>query len=435
MLDSTAGTTEPFTGAEYLESIRDGREVYVYGDRVEDVTTHPAFRNTARIDRPAVRRAARPDATADHDHATDTGSGGVTHTFFRFPRTVEDLRRRPRGDRRMGADRLRLDGPQPRLQGGVPGHARARTPTSTTPIRTTRGAGTARRRSGSCTGTTRSSTRPSTATGRPTRSATSSCTSRRSATTGIVVSGAKVVATGSALTHYNFIAHYGPMPMQKKEFALRLRGADGHPGREADLPPVLRDDGRGDGQPVRLPALEPAGRERLDLHLRQACSCRGRTCSSTATSRRPTTSSPTPASSPAFCFHGCIRLAVKLDFIGGLLLKAVEATGTKDFRGVQAQVGEVLAWRNLLWGLAERHGPRAATLERGRAAAQHGLRDGLSRVLHHRLSARQGDHRADRRQRPHLHQLERPRLQEPGHPAVPRPATSAARTGSRRWSA
>jgi 4-hydroxyphenylacetate 3-monooxygenase len=26
---------------------------------------------------------------------------------------------------------------------------------------------------------------------------------------GVIVSGAKVVATGSALTHYNFIAHYG----------------------------------------------------------------------------------------------------------------------------------------------------------------------------------------------------------------------------------
>ena len=33
-------------------------------------------------------------------------------------------------------------------------------------------------------------------------------------------------------------------------------------------------------------------------------------------------------------------------------MKAVEATGAQDFRGVQAQVGEVLAWRNLLWGLA-----------------------------------------------------------------------------------
>ena len=38
----------PFTGAEYLESLRDGREVYVYGERVKDVTTHPAFRNAAR---------------------------------------------------------------------------------------------------------------------------------------------------------------------------------------------------------------------------------------------------------------------------------------------------------------------------------------------------------------------------------------------------
>ena len=38
----------PFTGAEYLASLRDGREVYVYGERVDDVTTHPAFRNAAR---------------------------------------------------------------------------------------------------------------------------------------------------------------------------------------------------------------------------------------------------------------------------------------------------------------------------------------------------------------------------------------------------
>ena len=39
----------PQNGAEYLESLRDGREIYIYGDRVDDVTTHPAFRNTARM--------------------------------------------------------------------------------------------------------------------------------------------------------------------------------------------------------------------------------------------------------------------------------------------------------------------------------------------------------------------------------------------------
>src|ERR1700738_227732 len=32
---------------------------------------------------------------------------------------------------------------------------------------------------------------------------------------------------------------------------------------------------------------------------------------------------------PRFLMHGCTRLAVKLDFITGLLLKAVEATGRK----------------------------------------------------------------------------------------------------------
>ena len=39
----------PMTGAEYLESLRDGREIWLYGERVKDVTTHPGFRNTARM--------------------------------------------------------------------------------------------------------------------------------------------------------------------------------------------------------------------------------------------------------------------------------------------------------------------------------------------------------------------------------------------------
>jgi 4-hydroxyphenylacetate 3-monooxygenase len=36
------------TGSEYLESIRDGRRVYIGSERVDDVTTHPAFRNAAQ---------------------------------------------------------------------------------------------------------------------------------------------------------------------------------------------------------------------------------------------------------------------------------------------------------------------------------------------------------------------------------------------------
>src|SRR5262249_3996171 len=40
--EDVIGAARPFTGAQYLESLRDGREVYVYGERVKDVTTHPA---------------------------------------------------------------------------------------------------------------------------------------------------------------------------------------------------------------------------------------------------------------------------------------------------------------------------------------------------------------------------------------------------------
>jgi 4-hydroxyphenylacetate 3-monooxygenase len=36
------------TGNEHLDSIRDGRVVYIGSERVDDVTRHPAFRNAAK---------------------------------------------------------------------------------------------------------------------------------------------------------------------------------------------------------------------------------------------------------------------------------------------------------------------------------------------------------------------------------------------------
>src|SRR5436853_6135256 len=51
--------------------------------------------------------------------------------------------------------------------------------------------------------------------------------------------------------------------------------------------------------------------------------------------------------------QGCTRLAVKLDFLAGLFVKAVEAVGTIEFRGIQASIGEILAWRNMFWSLTD----------------------------------------------------------------------------------
>ena len=80
--------TRPFTGQEYIESLRDGREIWIYGERVKDVTTHPAFRNTVRM------LARLYDALHDEQRKsilcteTDTGSGGYTHKFFQASRTT-----------------------------------------------------------------------------------------------------------------------------------------------------------------------------------------------------------------------------------------------------------------------------------------------------------------------------------------------------------
>lgn len=87
MSEDKKTVTKPMTGDEYIESLDDGREVYVFGERVKNVTTHPTFRSSARM----------YDAMHDESKAsilrspTDTGSGSYTHPFFKAPRSVDDL--------------------------------------------------------------------------------------------------------------------------------------------------------------------------------------------------------------------------------------------------------------------------------------------------------------------------------------------------------
>ncbi|GHC16275.1 pyoverdin chromophore biosynthetic protein PvcC [Gemmobacter nanjingensis] len=64
------------TGTEYRESIRDGREVFVNGDRVADVTSHPAFRSMVEIRTRMQDMAHAPD-TRDLMTVTRNGEAQV----------------------------------------------------------------------------------------------------------------------------------------------------------------------------------------------------------------------------------------------------------------------------------------------------------------------------------------------------------------------
>src|SRR5579871_2982685 len=81
----------PLTGAEYLESLRDDREVYIYGERVRDITEHPAFRNGARMLARLYDALHDPARKEILTTATDTGNGGFTHRFYRADRSAEEM--------------------------------------------------------------------------------------------------------------------------------------------------------------------------------------------------------------------------------------------------------------------------------------------------------------------------------------------------------
>ncbi|MFF0448497.1 4-hydroxyphenylacetate 3-hydroxylase family protein [Streptomyces sp. NPDC004609] len=72
------------SGRKYLDSLDDGREVWLDGERVKDVTSHPAFRNTAS----SIARLY--DLAHDSEHSHLLTSDGV-HRAYVVPRTHADL--------------------------------------------------------------------------------------------------------------------------------------------------------------------------------------------------------------------------------------------------------------------------------------------------------------------------------------------------------
>src|SRR4051812_47612187 len=89
MSGTTATVDELMTGQEYLESLRDGREVWLYGEKVKDVTTHPAFRNSARSVARLYDSFHDPEL---RDVLTLVDQFGIrTHKFFTPSRTGQEL--------------------------------------------------------------------------------------------------------------------------------------------------------------------------------------------------------------------------------------------------------------------------------------------------------------------------------------------------------
>ncbi len=79
------------TGKEHLECLRDGRVVYICKERVEDVTTHPAFRNATRTVAAIYDMKAAPENRAVTAFEED---GESYSSYFIRAKSRDDLRKR-----------------------------------------------------------------------------------------------------------------------------------------------------------------------------------------------------------------------------------------------------------------------------------------------------------------------------------------------------
>jgi 4-hydroxyphenylacetate 3-monooxygenase len=86
------------TGKEHLESIRDGRKIYIGDEKVDDVTRHPAFSQAAKTVAAIYDMKADPANRETMTYEEDAGRHSI---YYLRPRTRDDLQRRMIGHRKI----------------------------------------------------------------------------------------------------------------------------------------------------------------------------------------------------------------------------------------------------------------------------------------------------------------------------------------------
>lgn len=343
--------SRPMTGAEYLESLRDGRDAWIYGERVNDVTLHPAFRNQARMVARMYDALHQPQTKAQLACTTDTGSGGTTHRFFKASHNVEEMvaaRDAIAAWERIGFGWM---GRSPGFMGAFTGMLGSNAEFFD-PYQANARRWYAETQEKVLFFNHALTTPPVDRRLPPDEVEDVHLHVVKETDGGLILSGAKNITTNSTLSNYSLVASDGVRFIKKKEFALicivpmnaagiklicrpSYEMAAGLLGTPFDYPLSSRFD-ENDATFIFDNVFVPW--ENV-LAYGDLAKCN------------------TYMQATGFFHRGglqtCTRLAVKLDLIAGLVMKAVESTGTDEFRGVQVNVGEVLNWRHLMWALSD----------------------------------------------------------------------------------
>ena len=342
-------TNEMLTGEAFLGSLHDGREIWYEGERVTDVVNHRAFRNSARVIA-SLYDALHDPKTADALTMVDR-FGHRTHKFFAPSYSAEELR----GAR----DAIAI---WQRQTFGWMG----RTPDYKAAFMAQLAAGHSyygeyganaldwyHRCARQVLYLNHVLIDPPVDRNRPRGEVDDVFVSVAAENDrGIHVNGAKMVATGSALTHGTFVA-------VNSGVAARME-----PGRDDHMELVFMVDMNTPGlKLICRPSYEAAARSPFEAPLASRFDENDAVVvfenafvpwENVFVYRDVERAKGFYAESGFFNrynLQSATRLSVKLEFAAGLLMKCTEAAGTNEFRAVQAAIGEIIAMRELLWSM------------------------------------------------------------------------------------
>src|SRR5438105_2044790 len=335
------------SSAEYLETLRDDRAVYLYGERIKDVTIHPAFRNSAR----SIARLYDALHKAElRDTMTTVDRFGIrTHRFFAPSYSAEDLL--------AARDAIAA---WARLTYGFMG----RTPDYKAAFMATLGANPEfyapfeenarrwyRRFASKVLYLNHVLINPPVDRMKPVHEiADVFLHVVRETDAGAIVSGAKMLATGSAVTNATFVAQNSATTLQEgkaEDYALVFIAPMDTPGTKLLCRPSYEQSAR---SPFDHPLSSRFDENDAVLVFDEAF-IPWENFLVYRNVERANSFYPASGFFNRYNLQAGTRLAVKLDFMTGLLARGLQCNGTDNFRGVQAALGEVVAWRTLIWAM------------------------------------------------------------------------------------
>jgi len=334
-------------GRSYRDSLIDGRTVYICGERVSDVTSHPAFRNACR----SVARlydALHDPAQSDALTATDA-LGHRVHKFFKPSCSAQELIEAREAIAIWARLSYGFMGRTPDYKAAFMA-SMAANPEFYAPFDGS-ARGWYRKYSSGCLFLNHVLVNPPVDRNRPVHEVEDVFVHVvKERDDGIVVSGAKMLATGSAITHATFVAQNSAVTLDKdkaKDFAVVFIVPMDSPGAKLICRPSYEMNAH---SPFDYP-LSSRFDENDAVMIFENVFVPWENILVYRDPERVNAFYPESRFVNRFTLQAGTRLTVKLEMMAGLFAKAIATNGTDSFRGVQAAFGEILAWRHMIMAM------------------------------------------------------------------------------------